>query len=150
MVTLRFRLINCARCYVKKNRRYHVYFQDKALESTGKYKYSPSSPYFCSRLNNFDQGWTRGGTIAVSNPRDRRSVGKKVQNSQHLLSKIAGPFWKSEDKAGRAIKLPLSSFTTEIVQSKLHSPETKRGMGTRFQRNDSWDRLGGEALLMIG
>ena len=30
----------------------------------------------------------RGGVIAVPNPRAGRSVGKKLQNSQHLLSKI--------------------------------------------------------------
>ena len=30
----------------------------------------------------------RGGAIAVPNLRDRRSVGKKVQNFQHFLSKI--------------------------------------------------------------
>ena len=36
----------------------------------------------------FDQSEVRGGAIAVPNLRDRRSVGKKVQNSQHFLSKI--------------------------------------------------------------
>ena len=36
----------------------------------------------------FDQSGVRGGAIAVPNLRDRRSVGKKVQNSQHFLSKI--------------------------------------------------------------
>ena len=29
------------------------------------------------------------------------------------------------------------------------TPETLRGMGTRFRRNDSWGRLGGLALIMI-
>ena len=28
--------------------------------------------------------------------------------------------------------------------------ETMRRMGTTVRRNDSWDRLGGQALLMIG
>ena len=28
--------------------------------------------------------------------------------------------------------------------------ESRRGMGTSFQRKDFWDRLGGQALLMIG
>lgn len=28
--------------------------------------------------------------------------------------------------------------------------QTMRGMGTSVRRNDSWDRLGGQALLMIG
>ena len=32
-------------------------------------------------LNNFDQGGARGGVIAVPNPGDKHSVGKKVQNS---------------------------------------------------------------------
>ena len=36
----------------------------------------------------FDQSGVRGGAIAVPNLRDKRSVGKKVQNSQHFLSKI--------------------------------------------------------------
>ena len=31
-----------------------------------------------------------GGTIVVPNLQGRRSVGKKVQNSQHFLSKIVG------------------------------------------------------------
>ena len=29
-------------------------------------------------------------------------------------------------------------------------PENIRGMGTSFRRNDFWDRLGGQASLMIG
>ena len=37
--------------------------------------------HFWSRLFNFDQGGVRGGTLEVPNPRDGRSVGKKVQNS---------------------------------------------------------------------
>ena len=67
------------------------------LESAGNYKYSifppphPPPPqkknvearldHFWSRINKFDQGGARGGAIAVPNPRDRRSVGKKVQIS---------------------------------------------------------------------
>ena len=30
------------------------------------------------------------------------------------------------------------------------APETLRGMGTSFLRNDFWDRLGRQALVMIG
>ena len=33
---------------------------------------------------------------------------------------------------------------------KFLTPETRRGMGTSFRRNVFWDRLGGQALLMIG
>ena len=31
-----------------------------------------------------------------------------------------------------------------------YNTETIRGKGTSFRRNDFWDRLGGQALLMIG
>ena len=64
------------------------------LERTGNYRYSISPPppkkknnveawldhFISSRINKFDQGGARGGAIVVPNPRDRRSVGKKVQN----------------------------------------------------------------------
>ena len=30
------------------------------------------------------------------------------------------------------------------------TPETLRGMGTSFLREDFWDRVGGQALVMIG
>ena len=43
---------------------------------------------FWPRLNNFDQGGARVRAIAVPNPRDRLSVGTKVQNSLHFWSKI--------------------------------------------------------------
>ena len=33
---------------------------------------------------------------------------------------------------------------------KFLTPETRRKMGTNFRRSDFWDRLGGQALLMIG
>ena len=42
--------------------------------------------HFWSLLNIFD----KGGAIAVPYPRDRRSVSKKVQNSQHFLTTIEG------------------------------------------------------------
>ena len=62
------------------------------LESAGNYRYSISPPtkktmlkpglnhFISSRINKFDHGGAREGAIAVPNPRDRRSVGKKVQN----------------------------------------------------------------------
>ena len=61
------------------------------LERTGNYRYSIPPPpknnnvearldHFWSRINKFDQGGAGGGAIAVPNPWDRRSVGKKVQN----------------------------------------------------------------------
>ena len=62
------------------------------LESTGNYSYSIPPPpknhnvearldhFISSRINKFDQGGARGRAIAAPNPRDRRSVGKKVQN----------------------------------------------------------------------
>ena len=48
----------------------------------------PDFNIFWSRLNNFDQGGASGGTIVVPNLQGRRSVGKKVQNSQHFLPKM--------------------------------------------------------------
>ena len=43
---------------------------------------------FWPRINNFDQGGARVRAIAVPSPGDRLSVGTKVQNSRHFLSKI--------------------------------------------------------------
>ena len=65
---------------------------DIKFESAGNYRYSISPPpqknnvearldhFISSRINKFDQGGARGGAIVVPNPRDRRSVGTKVQN----------------------------------------------------------------------
>ena len=71
----------------------------KDLESSGNHK-SPPSPqkkqcwipldYSWFWLNNFDQSQERGGAFALPNPQARRSVWKKVQNSQHFISKIVG------------------------------------------------------------
>ena len=46
--------------------------------------------HFWSQWNNFDQGGASGGATAVPNPWDKHLVGKKVQNSQHFLSKVVG------------------------------------------------------------
>ena len=37
-----------------------------------------------------------------------------------------------------------------IHHAQFPTPETVRGMGTSFRRNGLWDRLGGQALVMIG
>ena len=42
------------------------------------------SEYFCSRLNNIDQG----GVTMLPNSQSASPVSKKVQNSYHFLSKI--------------------------------------------------------------
>ena len=34
--------------------------------------------------------------------------------------------------------------------NKFPTPETRARMGTSFRRHDFWDRLSGQALLMIG
>ena len=34
--------------------------------------------------------------------------------------------------------------------SQFPTADTIRGMGTSFRRNDFWDRLGGQAVLVIG
>ena len=34
--------------------------------------------------------------------------------------------------------------------SQFPTPETIREMGTGFRRNDFWNRLGGQAVLVIG
>ena len=70
----------------------------KVLESTGNHK-TPPYPlkhniefpldHFWSRLNNFDQSGERGGAFALPNPQVRCSW-KKVQSSQHFISKIVG------------------------------------------------------------
>ena len=45
----------------------------------------------------------------------------------------------------------LGCFSTFLAQTRNYSlPETIRGMGASFRRNDFWDRLGGQALPMIG
>ena len=44
--------------------------------------------HFCSRLNNIDQGGVGGGVTMVPNSQGGRPVSKKVQNSNHFLSKI--------------------------------------------------------------
>ena len=49
--------------------------------------------YFWPLLSNIYQGGSGGGggtDIVEPNPRDRRSVVKKKQNSWHFLSKIVG------------------------------------------------------------
>ena len=46
--------------------------------------------HFCPWLNNIGQGGTRGEVIGVPNLSNRHSVGKKLQNSKHFLSKIEG------------------------------------------------------------
>ena len=60
----------------------------KALATTNTPPFPPKEnnievrvDHFWPRLNNFDQGGATGGAIAVPNPGDRHSLGKKVQNS---------------------------------------------------------------------
>ena len=36
------------------------------------------------------------------------------------------------------------------IKLEFLTPETIRRMGTSFRRNDLWDRLGWQALLVIG
>ena len=73
-----------------ENGRCHVYFQEKALKSTGNHKYSPVHPqnnvevrldHFCPWLNNIDQGGVGAGVIEVPNLQDGSPAGKKAQNS---------------------------------------------------------------------
>ena len=69
------------------------------LESGGNYRYSIFPPpqknvdarldhFISSRINKFDEGGARGGAIVVPNPRDRRSVGTKVQNLNTLCPRL--------------------------------------------------------------
>ena len=36
------------------------------------------------------------------------------------------------------------------VKAPFLTPKTTRGMGTSVRRNDSWDRFGSQAFLVIG
>ena len=51
-------------------------------------------------------------------------------------------------------KLPAYLTVIPSLHLFLHkqflTPETTRVMGTSFQRNDFWDRFGGQVLVMIG
>ena len=44
----------------------------------------------------------------------------------------------------------LKKITRVSTFISFTTPETLRGMGTSFWRSDFWDRLGGQALVMIG
>ena len=45
----------------------------------------------------------------------------------------------------------MKGFAVQVrFQGNYSLPETFKGMGTSFRRNDFWDRLGGQALLMFG
>ena len=57
-------------------------FRKKTLESTPrKSSGEVRLDHFLPRPNNIDQGGAKGVAIEVTNPRDTRSLGKKVQNS---------------------------------------------------------------------
>ena len=57
-------------------------------------------------------------------------------------------------KATRIVAIDHKAVTCNVISGqplrKFLIPETTRKMGTSFWRNDFWDRLGGQVLLMIG
>ena len=44
----------------------------------------------------------------------------------------------------------LHSVSAKPCSGKFLTPETIKRMSTSFRRNDFWDRMGGQSLLMIG
>ena len=54
----------------------------------------------------------------------------------------------------RIVTIDQEAMTFNVIRGhhlrKFVTPETTRRMGTSFRRSDFWDRLGGQALLVIG
>ena len=74
----------------------------------------------------------------------RRKVGGRARTMDNGLGTGALFFLLLLSRASRYLASP------RILAYRDYNPKTIRGKGTSFRRNNFWDRLGGQALLMIG